>query len=182
MKRTFLVMAVLLLSASATWAVTTQKFTPGWDNFGEPLNYKKSNVKWSVNPTKSTLSITYTLVDAMPTKQYQVSLNIFCTTFPATFGQFPANGVSGGGCTQWTAQAVTKTEVWVEVGAVTTDINGNGSFTVVVGPIASGTYELAFGARNGVGYEMSSGCGCSSEIDFQSPGPIFGDATTITIP
>jgi len=41
MKRKLLVVAALFLTAGVTFATTTrQKWTPGWDNFNEPLNYK----------------------------------------------------------------------------------------------------------------------------------------------
>ena len=183
MKRTCLMMLVLLLSASVAFAgPTKQKWTRGWGNFSEPLNYKTSYVAWSVNPTKSELAVTFTLKGATPSKLYQVGLNFFCTTFPATFGQFP-NEVGGSDCPLYTAQGVTEGYAAIEVGVVTTDIYGNGSFTVVIGPIASGTYDLEFFARDGAGCDLIGGAGNGAcTIDFQSPGPIFGDATTITIP
>ena len=176
-------MLVLLLSASVAFAgPTKQKWTRGWGNFSEPLNYKTSYVAWSVNPTKSELAVTFALKGATPSKLYQVGLNFFCTTFPATFGQFP-NEVGGSDCPLYTAQGVTEGYAAIEVGVVTTDIYGNGSFTVVIGPIASGTYELEFFARDGAGCDLIGGAGNGAcTIDFQSPGPIFGDATTITIP
>ena len=177
MKSTILA-AVLLLSVSFASAATTQKWTPGWGNFNEPLNYTKSNVKWSVSPTKSTLSVTFTLVDATPSKLYQVGVAFFCTTFPATFGQFPTI-TNTGNCEVGTAQGVTKTIAGVYVGVVTTDIHGNGSFTVIIGPIASGTYDLEFLALDGV---RPDGCTGNGGADFQSPGPTYGDTTTITIP
>jgi hypothetical protein len=184
MKRMLTIAAVLLLSASVVSATTTQKWTAGWDNFSEPLNYTKSKIKWSVNPTTHKLSVTFALVGATPSKLYQMSLNFFCTTFPATFGQFPVDG-GGGTCIQATRQGVTATIAEIEVGVVTTDIHGNGSFTVVIGPVASGSYSLEFFARNGAGCELTGGGGNDvdhCEADFQSPGPTFGDATTIVIP
>jgi hypothetical protein len=71
----------------------------------------------------------------------------------------------------------------VEVGVVTTDIHGNGSFTVVIGPVAPGTYELGFYIRDGASCNLTGGAGNGSDcaVDFQSPGP-FGTATTITVP
>ena len=71
-----------------------------------------------------------------------------------------------------------------EVGVVFTDIHGKGSFKVVIGPVASGTYELEFFARNGAGCDVAGGGGNDvnhCEADFQSPGP-FGTATTIVVP
>ena len=62
--------------------------------------------------------------------------------------------------------------------------NGNGTFNVVIGPVASGTYTLEFIARNGAGCGLVGGGACDTnhaEADFQSPGP-FGTTTTISIP
>jgi hypothetical protein len=117
------VVAVLLSAATASATATVQKWTAGWDNFGEPLSYKKSHVSWSVNPTTYKLSVTFTLVGATPSKLYQVGIDFFCTTFPANFGQFPVDG-GGGTCTQLTRQNVTATLATVELGVVTTDIHG----------------------------------------------------------
>jgi hypothetical protein len=183
MKRIILVVVVFLLSASMASAATTQKWTAGWDNFGEPLNYTKSKITWSVNPTTRKLSVTFTLVGAMPSKLYQVGIVPFCTTFPATFGQFPVDG-GGGTCPTITRQGVTASAATIELGVVTTDIHGNGSFMVVIGPISAGTYDVEFQARNGAGCNLTGGAGNQAsdcDDDFQSPGP-FGTTTTITIP
>jgi len=66
---------------------------------------------------------------------------------------------------------------------VTTDIRGNGTLTVVIGPVPAGTYEVEFFARDGAGCGVNGGAGNGSDcvVDFQSPGP-FGTATTITVP
>jgi hypothetical protein len=185
MKRTVLLVGALLLLASAlSAAATTQKWTAGWDNFGEPLNYKKSSIRWSVNPTTSKLSVTFTLVGATPSKLYEVGVDFVCTTFPATFGQFPVVG-GGGTCQPATRQGVTENVAGVVFGVVTTDMNGNGSFTVVIGPVAAGTYVLEFIALNGAGCDLIGGGGTNADTcsaDFQSPGPTFGDTTTITVP
>ena len=184
MKRVFLLVVALLFSAStASATATTQKWTAGWDNFSEPLNYTTSKISWSVNQTTHRLSVTFTLKGATPSKLYQVGIVPFCTTFPATFGQFPVDG-GGGTCTSFTRQGVTRTAVTIELGVVTTDIHGNGTFMVVIGPITAGTYDVEFQARDGAGCELIGGAGNGSDcnVDFQSPGPIFGDATTITIP
>jgi hypothetical protein len=71
----------------------------------------------------------------------------------------------------------------VEVGVLLTDIHGNGSFTVGIGPVPSGTYEIEFFVRDGAGCDISGGAGNGSDcaVDFQSPGP-FGTAITITVP
>ena len=186
MKRILLVAATVLLSAGTAFATaTTQKWTTGWDNFSEPLDLAHSKIVWSVSPTRR-LTLTFTLVGATPTKLYQVSLNFFCNTFPATFGQFPTERNADGSCIQLTRQGVTATVAETEIGVVFTDIHGKGSFKVVIGPVPSGTYELEFFARNGAGCDVAGGGGANDpnicEADFQSPGPTFGTATTITIP
>jgi len=171
--------AILLLAATAS-AATTQQWFLGWDNFSEPLNLSKSNVRWSVSTSRK-LAVTFSLVGAKPTKEYQVSINFFCSIFPGTFGQFPTDG-GGGACQSLTRQGVTRDSAEVELGVVLTDIHGNGSFTVVIGPVPSGTYELEFFARDGAGCNVNGGGGLAAcPVDFQSPGP-FGTATTITIP
>jgi hypothetical protein len=160
-------------------AATTQKWTAGFDNFGEPLNYAKSNVKWTATKTKLTVSTT--LVAANPNKLYQIALMFYCTTFPSTFGQFPVQATSGGDCESITRQNVTATRAEVELGVVLTDMNGNGTVLVTVSKPAAGTYSLEFLARDGSGCHISGGDG-NCNVDFQSPGPTFGDSTTITIP
>jgi hypothetical protein len=187
-------LAVLILNAGAARPLqadteaggqapetTTQKWTAGFDNFGEPLNYTTSKVKWSVNATTHKLSVSATLVKANPNKLYQVALMFYCTTFPPTFGQFPVQTTNGGQCEAITRQGVTASRAEVEVCDVLTDMNGTGSCSVVVGPAAAGTYSLEFLARDGSGCHINGGSGACN-VDFQSPGPTFGDATTITIP
>ncbi len=185
MKRLFLLAGTLLLSACAASATTTQKWTAGWDNFSEPLNFTKSKVMWSVNGTTRKITVTFTLAGANPTKLYQVALNFFCSTFPNTFGQFPVEENPDGTCIVSTKQGVTASIAEIEVGAILTDLHGNGSFKVVIGPVPSGTYQVEFFARNGAGCDVNGGGGNGGNIceaDFQSPGPTFGDLTTITVP
>lgn len=160
-------------------AATTQKWTAGFDNFGEPLNYTKSKVTWTSLSTK--LTVTTTLVSANPNKLYQVALMFYCTTFPATFGQFDVWTTSGGDCESITRQGVTASRAEVELGVVMTDMNGNGTVAVSVTKPAAGTYSLEFLIRDGSGCHISGGDG-NCNVDFQSPGPTFGDATTITVP
>jgi len=64
-----------------------------------------------------------------------------------------------------------------------TDAHGKGSYRAVVDPIASGTYQFEFTARDGAGCDLigDAGNGTDCFIDFQSPGP-FGTETTITVP
>lgn len=169
----------LLDTSEAPAVATIQPFTTGWDIFNEPLNLAKSNVKWT--PGNHKLTVVYKLAGARPSKLYQVALNFFCTTFPATFGQFPTDG-GGGACFSLTRQGVTKLAAEVEVGVVTTDLHGNGSFTVAITPVPSGTYQIEFYVRDGAGCNLSGGSGTSGcSVDFQSPGP-WGTATTVTIP
>ena len=174
---------MLLVVGTASATATVQKWTAGWDNFSEPLNFSKSKIKWSVNPTTHKLTVAFTLVGATPSKLYQMSIHFFCTTFPPTFGQFPTE-TNNGACSPITRQGVTASVAAVELGVVTTDIKGSGTFNVVVGPVASGTYTIEFIARNGAGCGLVGGGACDTghaEGDFQSPGP-FGTTTTITIP
>lgn len=183
MKRAILLAILVLLSASMAFAAaTTQKWTAGWDNFHEPLNFTKSHITWSVNATTKKLSVTFTLVGATPSKLYQVGIVPFCTTFPSTFGQFPVD-MGGGTCSTLTRQNVTATAATIELGVILTDKNGNGTFAVTIGPIPSGTYNVEFQARDGAGCNVSGGAGNGSDCadDFQSPGP-FGTTTTIVIP
>jgi hypothetical protein len=184
------VLATLLLSAafvatasaqtteSTPDAGTPQPWTPGWGILNERLNYSRSKIVWSVSATGK-LTITYILVSALPTKLYQVGLTIFCTTFPATFGQFPVD-TNAGNCIPNYLQGVNATAAAVELGVVLTDDVGTGSFTVVVGPIAAGTYNLEFDARDGAGCIVAGG-GSDCLVDFQSPGP-FGTTTQIVVP
>ena len=56
-------------------------------------------------------------------------------------GQFPTDG-GGGSCQSLTRQGVTRDSAEIEVGVVTTDVHGDGTLTVVIGPVPAGTYEL----------------------------------------
>ncbi len=184
MKKALAVAALLVFFASALSATATkQKWTAGWDYFSEPLNYTKSNIQWSVSASRK-LTLTFNLVGATPLKLYQGSLNFFCTTFPATFGQFPTEENSDGTCISLTRQGVTATIAEVEIGVITTDLNGKGTYKIVIGPVPSGTYQLEFFMRNGAGCDFINGGQCDvnhAEADFQSPGP-YGTATTIIVP
>ena len=185
MKKLLLPVMALFLSAYSladtdAVEVTTQKWTTGWDNFGEPLNLVSSNVKWSVSPTRK-MTVTFNLVGATPNKLYQVGIHIFCSTAPGTFGQFPTNPGSGA-CFPLTRQGKSGAVASVEMGVVTTDMHGKGSFKVVVGPIASGSYDVEFTARDGAGCNLIGGAGgAACPADFQSPGP-FKTTTTVVVP
>ena len=184
MKRTLVAaMALVLLGGIVYAATVTQRWTAGWDFFTERLNYTKSNVQWSVSTSRK-LTVTFNLVGATPLKLYQGSLNFFCTTFPTKFGQFPTEENSDGTCIPLTRQGVSKTVAEVEVGVITTDMNGNGTYTIDIGPVPPGTYEVSFFVRNGAGCNFINGGPCDvnhAEADFQSPGP-FGRFKKITVP
>jgi hypothetical protein len=187
MKRT-LVLLALVLSAGSTFAQTKQEFSPGWTYLNEPLNYQESSITWGVkalseNPPKSELEVKFALVGANPNKLYEVGIVVFCTTFPDTFGQFPVWGLSGSkACQTFVRQGVTKSLAYVDVGVVTTDLYGDGVFSVGVGPVPSGTYDVEFFVRDGAGCNLTGGGSTTCGVDFQSPGPTFGGATTIIVP
>src|SRR5450755_3450575 len=159
------VCAALLLSAEWTTnasaqitgpdAATTQYWTPGWGILNEPLNYSKSTIVWSVSAARK-LTVTYTLVHARPTKLYQVGLHLFCTTFPATFGQFPLH-TNGGNCIPSFLQGVDATVAPLESGVALTADVAPGSFKVAGGPSASGTSTLEADARGGAGSNVRGG-------------------------
>ena len=67
MKTTILLAAALLLTVVAASAQTTQEWTTGWDNFGEPLDLIHSNIKWSLAAGRK-LTVTFTLVGVTPNK------------------------------------------------------------------------------------------------------------------
>ena len=68
---------------------TSQEFTAGWDNFSEFFNFTKRQCEASVSGTTKKL----TLNGTKPSELFQVVLNFYCSTFPATFGQFPMRTV-----------------------------------------------------------------------------------------
>jgi hypothetical protein len=160
----------------------TAAWTPGWDNFNEPLNAATSGVTWSVSKSR-TLSVTFTLNGAVPGKLYQVAILFFgtCPGQPAQFGTFPWIDDQAPGCPGYTRQGVTAGTSSVELGVVTTDASGNGTTTVSTGPLASGTYAVEFTARDGAGC-IVGGAGSNCAIDFQAPGPVFGTTTNLVVP
>jgi hypothetical protein len=153
----------------------SQSWRKGWDKFDEPLNFAMSKVFW-LSLGSQHLLILYKLRRAQASKLYQVGVHLFCTVDPGSFGQFPTDGL---GCPDITRQGVTAKVVAVELGVVTTDVNGNGCFGVIVGPIEPGTYRLEFSVRDGAGCNLTAG-GSICDVDFQSPGP-FGRTTQIVV-
>jgi hypothetical protein len=179
-----LFLALVLTGDFNPQATTSQKWTAGWDIFDEPLNYRESGISWSVNDAARTLTVTFKLVGARPNKLYQVGIGPFCSKFPETFGQFPSNPLANGDCLTQTKQGVTASYARVQVGVILTDLHGDGSTSVVVGPIAPGTYHVEFAAENGAGCLENGGAGDGSDclVVFQSPGPHFSDTARIVIP
>jgi hypothetical protein len=123
-------------TGAASAQTTTQEWTTGWDNFGEPLDLTHSNIKWSVSGGNAQID-GHLYVGRDDAQQalpgwYSDLLH----HYSGTFGQFPTNP-GAGNCGQITKQGVTASVASVEMGVVTTDLRGNGSFKVVVGPIAS---------------------------------------------
>jgi hypothetical protein len=174
-------LALLVFLSGSSVLAASHKWTTGWDNFSEPLNFKTSTVAWSVNATTGKLTVTYKLVGARPSKLYQVGVTVYCPSgsAPATFGQFP---VIPDACSTASRQGVTANVYVVELGVVTTDAHGNGLLAVAVNGLAADTYNLSFDVRDGAGCHLTGGNAGACNVDFQSPGPTFGDAITITIP
>jgi len=54
-KRTPLLASLLLCAAAATAQTQKQLWSAGWDNFGEPLDLNRSNVSWSMSPSRNRL-------------------------------------------------------------------------------------------------------------------------------
>lgn len=179
-----LLMSALTISGVASANIASaqsgaQKWSAGWDGFNERLNYKKSGVTWNHPVGKPQLSITYNLRGATPNRQYQVGIHVF-NRCDQTFGRFPVLGR----CNFIKRQGVTRQVEAVELGAVTTDAAGNGSFSVLVTDMEAGTYELKFHVRGNVGC-LFGGSGHRTnrcDVVFQSPGPFGSAIETMTLP
>lgn len=160
------------------------RLKPGWDQFNAPLDYDDSAITWSLDPLARTLRVDLGLVRSTPSALHQFSIHFFCRTFPATFGQFPVVGRDGTACRSDTKQGVTRSVAAIELGAVTTDLYGNGNFGVEVGPIAPGTYNIEFVVRKGAGCNLVGGdpgpdnCGAIH----QAPGAVYGKTWTLVVP
>jgi hypothetical protein len=170
------------LALMAGRAVATELlWATGWDKFTEPLNTSTSLVHFSLSPENPFLSVTYQLNGAAPNKLYQVGIHLEnCRKTIPSFGQFPALGP----CGAITRQGVTRTVEAFEFGVVLTDGFGNGSFAIIVGPIAAGTYTLQFNVRNGAGCNVTGGGGSGGafcEVDFQAPNH-FAKTITLKVP
>ncbi len=171
------VFLALALGAAVPAHAKVQPFMAGWDDFNEPLNLANSSVKWSVSPKTKSLTVTYTLVGANPTKLYQVAVAIFCTTPPANFGRFP---VENSACNPITRQGKTAGDTGVELGAILTDSTGAGSITISTGALPAGSYTVEFVVRNGAGCAVTGGGG-DCDVAFQSPGPFDTGVNKFTV-
>ena len=148
-------------------------WSPGWDVFNEELDYNKSFVDWSQPGSTSNLVIRYHLMGARANWAYQVGVHVFDKCGSA-FGQYlriiP--------CSYSTRQGTSRNVEAIEFGPVSTDSSGNGARTFVVHDIASGSYELEFDVRAGVGCPDSGIC----NVVFQAPGPFGVGTINISIP
>lgn len=167
--------------------VGLMRLTPGWDVFDVPLDYRRSGIVWTLDPSKKTLTVAVTLVGSTPTALHQISLHFFCKTFPGNFGQFQI-GTTGDPveCMSITRQGVTRTVTGAEVAVVMTDRNGNGTTTVEIGPIAKGSYRVEYVVRSGAGCGVAGG-GIDGPAQicpsiYQAPGATFGNTWNFTMP
>lgn len=176
MKKLFvLTVALFFISASGAAIARTQAWVAGYALFAEPLDYANSGIEWRVDQTNKLMTIVYTLKGAVPNKLYQVGVLLRKPNCHLTFGNYPT-----GGCTRRVYQGVIRWARNAEFGVVTTDMFGNGTFRVTVGPIASGRYAVKFFARDGAGQKLIGGRTDTVYECFQSPGP-FGTFTTVLI-
>ena len=177
------VLAVILSSEAHAQIL---RWTPGWDVTTEPLNLKTSSLKVSFG-SNGHLTLAYTLVGAEPSKLYQVGINRFCEHTPNLFGRFPYIGPPFVGpnntCLSSTRQGQTFTTRAVLVGVILTDAKGNGSTTIDLGVVASGSYQVQLIVEDGAGCGVSGGAGNGDDcyVAFQAPAP-FGNAYTLTVP
>jgi hypothetical protein len=163
-------------TSTSTSALTTSlQWQAGWEIPHEPLDYSNSKVTYKAST--GNLSITFVLVGAKPNWWYQVGIHLLwsnCTQAVSQFGQFAdLLGPVNVGCKS-SQQAV-------EMGVVTTDSLGDGSFHVNVGSIVPGTYHIVFDARRGTGCNIDvDDPGRNCPIVFQAPS--FQAPATIVIP
>jgi len=165
------------LGIAAPAFAKVQPFTTGWDNFNEPIDLANSSVKWSVSPKTKSLTVTYTLAGANPTKLYQVAVAIFCQTAPANFGRYP---IESSTCSAITRQGKTASDTGAELGVILTDSSGAGAVTISTGALPAGKYTVEFTVRDGAGCAVTGG-GSDCNVDFQSPGPFDTGLDTFTV-
>ncbi|HWS95803.1 MAG TPA: hypothetical protein VN620_04910, partial [Candidatus Methylomirabilis sp.] len=92
---------IILCSTTARAVPTTVSFTPGWDQFGFPLDYGNSYVTYSA-PSPTSLDIMFHLIGSNPNDMHDVGIHQFLPlSVPdcnlVTFGQFtgtPGCGVA----------------------------------------------------------------------------------------
>lgn len=182
--RSLSLVSVLLGACPLNAHAGTVAWAPGWDYFSEPLTKAGSGVRWTV-ASSGDVKVTFTLKAATPTKLYEMAvvLENTCATGAVTrFGRF-ATGANWNACFNATRTGVTVAGQAVPVASVVTDADGNGSASVDLGIVASGTYKVAFVALNGAGCGLIGGS-CDSNTggaDFQAPGP-FGSTINLVVP
>jgi hypothetical protein len=164
------------------------EWSPGWDECAGPpacssvmadsqLDFEQSKLIWVQPGSQDKLMIHYMLHGATPNRMYQVGIHLLNFACVPTFGQIAQPPVHV--CGPATRQGATEEIEPFELGVVATDAQGNGMLTVDIEQIASGTYELVFDVRVGVGCLQGGFQNC--DVIFQAPGP-FGNFATVTVP
>ena len=138
---------------------------------------EQSKLIWVQPGSQDKLMIHYMLHGATPNRMYQVGIHLLNFACVPTFGQIAQPPVHV--CGPATRQGATEEIEPFELGVVATDAQGNGMLTVDIDQIASGTYELVFDVRVGVGCLQGGYQNC--DVIFQAPGP-FGNFVTVTVP
>jgi hypothetical protein len=126
----------------------------------------------------SNLQINYHLYGARPNWGYQVGVHVFDRCDPS-FGRLSSIiPCSPAAQRQGNTRAV---QAFDSKQPINTDANGDGGVAFIVHSIASGDYKLEFDVRAGVGCGFID-LGPECNVVFQSPGPLFGDTVTISVP
>lgn len=175
----FIVSIVLVLVTTLSAGAGTLKWGGGWSETNEQINFSDSYVSYDYFKSSRFLRVTYYLSGAKPKKLHQVGMHFYCTTPIQKFGQFSANAKS---CVSYTLGGVTKSVDSFEFGVILTDIDGNGSFEVNIGPLNPGVYKIQFTARLDAGCYMSGYPSpyqkCS--VVFSAPGK-FGNSISLIV-
>lgn len=149
----------------------SQRLVSGWDvtepNLGGVVN-------WSVREQGSLLNVTYNLTGADPSHVYQVGVLVQGHCDSPEFGTYPGSAcrsIARGPSPSINASAV-------EVGALATDTNGNGTVSASFQLTANDTYKVQFYVRNGAGCDLSP---VADNCDVIAQSPASGnDLTVIT--
>jgi len=143
---------------------------PGWDRFDEPIDTARSSVAWRVHRPSRTLHVIFRLAGATPGKVYQVGVHQFvrrCELLPSGFGAYPYAD-----CGPLTREGKTATAAAVELGAIVTDQNGDGTVRLEVPSMQPGVYRVAFHIRDGAGCNViGGGPGATCTMVFRTPAP-----------